>query len=104
MTAMLDRLGVSHEVVSSATEGIAKLRAERFDVLITDIQMPEYSGIDLLDWVTQDAGESEGARVFACTANANTDAIAEFKAMGFQGVLTKPLSIEDLTSFLKSLD
>ena len=103
MTAMLDRLGVSHEVVSSATEGITKLRSERFDVLITDIQMPEFSGIDLLDWVTQDAGESEGARVFACTANANTDAIAEFKAMGFQGVLTKPLSIEDLTSFLKSL-
>ena len=104
MTAMLDRLGVLHEVVNSATEGISKLRTEHFDVLITDIQMPEYSGIDLLDWVTHDAGASEGVQVFACTANANTDAIAEFKAMGFKGVLTKPLSIEDLTSFLKSLN
>ena len=65
--------------------------------------MPEYSGIDLLDWVTQDAGDSKGVQVFACTANANTDAIAEFRSMGFKGVLTKPLSIEDLTSFLKSL-
>ena len=31
---------VSHEVVSSATEGIAKLRSERFDVLLLIFKCP----------------------------------------------------------------
>ncbi len=44
MSAMMERLGVSLALASSAREGFDALKAKAFDVIITDIQMPEHSG------------------------------------------------------------
>ena len=42
-------------------------------------------------------------RRYACTANAGSDAIEEFEAAGFAGVLTKPLDLQSLEKFLARL-
>ena len=48
MSAMMERLGVNLALASSAKEGFDALKAKAFDVIITDIQKPEHSGLDLL--------------------------------------------------------
>ncbi|MEC8002645.1 MAG: ATP-binding protein, partial [Pseudomonadota bacterium] len=88
MSAMMERLGVSLALASSAKEGFDALRATAFDVIITDIQMPEHSGLDLLQWIQESPGIPTDLRIFACTANAGSDAVKEFEAAGFEGVLT----------------
>ena len=103
MSAMMERLGVSLALASSAKEGFDALKATAFDVIITDIQMPEHSGLDLLQWIQESAGIPTDLRIFACTANAGSDAVKEFEAAGFEGVLTKPLDLQVLEKFLTSL-
>ena len=103
MSAMMERLGVSLALASSAKEGFEALRATAFDVIITDIQMPEHSGLDLLQWIQDSPGIPTDLRIFACTANAGSDAVNEFEAAGFEGVLTKPLDLQVLEKFLASL-
>jgi CheY-like chemotaxis protein len=103
MLAMMERLGVSLALASSAKEGFEALRATAFDVIITDIQMPEHSGLDLLQWIQDSPGIPTDLRIFACTANAGSDAVNEFEAAGFEGVLTKPLDLQVLEKFLASL-
>ena len=103
MSAMMERLGVNLTMASSAEEGLNILKATRFDVLITDIQMPEYSGLDLLQWIRNTPIASSDLRAYACTANAGSDAIEEFEAAGFAGVLTKPLDLQSLEKFLARL-
>lgn len=44
---MLAVLGYKAHTASSAEEGIALLKTDRFDVLLTDINLPGLSGIDL---------------------------------------------------------
>ncbi|MFD2646310.1 response regulator [Devosia albogilva] len=44
---MLQQAEVAAEVVFSATEGLALLRERHFDVMVSDITMPEMSGLDL---------------------------------------------------------
>ena len=103
MSAMMERLGVSLALASSAKEGFDALKATAFNVIITDIQMPEHSGLDLLQWIQESPGIPTDLRIFACTANAASDAVKEFEAAGFEGVLTKPLDLQALEKFLASL-
>ena len=103
MSAMMERLGGSLALASSAREGFDALKATAFDVIITDIQMPEHSGLDLLQWIQDSPGIPADLRIFACTANSGSDAVKEFEAAGFEGVLTKPLDLQVLETFLASL-
>ena len=103
MSAMMERLGVSLALASSATEGFDVLKETAFNVIITDIQMPEHSVLDLLQWIQESPGIPTDSRIFACTANAGSDAVKEFEAAGFEGVLTKPLDLQALEKFLASL-
>ena len=96
-------MGVSLALASSAKEGFDALKPTAFNVVITDIQMPEHSGLDLLQWIQESPGISRDLRIFACTANAGSDAVKEFEAAGFEGVLTKPLDLQALEKFLVSL-
>jgi CheY-like chemotaxis protein len=41
--------------------------------------------------------------VYACAANAGSDAVKQFEEAGFRGVLTKPLDLEALEKFLNRL-
>lgn len=103
MSAMMERLGVKLTMASSAIEGFDILQKQDIDIVITDIQMPEHSGIDLLSWIKQDPFLADKLRVFACTANAGSDAVQEFEAAGFESVLTKPLDLQVLEKFLGRL-
>ena len=103
MSAMMERLGVNLALASSAKEGFDSLKATAFDVIITDIQMPEHSGLALLQWIQESPGIPTNMRIFACTANAGSDAVKEFEATGFEGVLTKPVDLQGLEKFLSSL-
>ena len=103
MSAMMERLGVKLTMASSAKEGFDILKKQDVDIVITDIQMPEHSGIDLLVWIKQDPFLADKLRVFACTANAGSDAVQEFEEAGFESVLTKPLDLQVLEKFLEGL-
>lgn len=49
MARVLSRAGYDVVSVFQAHDGIDRLRAEHFDLLITDLKMPEMTGIELLD-------------------------------------------------------
>lgn len=46
---ILGRLGLEVVGVLSAQDGIARLSAERYDLLITDLMMPKMSGLEMLE-------------------------------------------------------
>ena len=73
--------------------GFDLVRSRAFDLVITDIQMPEHTGLELLEWIQRD--------VKAFTANADEAAREVFLQAGFAGVLTKPLNSEGLGAALE---
>lgn len=103
MSAMMKRLGIKLTLASSAREAFKILQNQDIDIVITDIQMPEHSGLDLMSWITNDPVLAKKLRVFACTANAGSDAVQEFEEAGFESVLTKPLNLQVLEKFLERL-
>ena len=85
--------GYDVEVVGDVASALAQLQVDDFDVVISDIQMPDGSGIEVLHAVQQMATE---ALVIMITAYASTEtAIAAMKD-GAYDYITKPFKLDEI--------
>ncbi len=74
-----------HEVLSLA-------RANRPDLILMDIQLPEISGLDVTRWLKDDEA-LKSIPVVAITAFAMKGDEERIRAVGCEGYLSKPISI-----------
>ena len=79
---------------------IELLRKERFDILFLDHMMPQMDGFETLK-VLKDEGLLKGMPVIALTANAVVGAEEQYLSAGFDGYLSKPVTINDFEKTLK---
>ncbi len=94
--------GLLHELgynnVAEADDGntaLPMLKAESFDFLITDWNMPGMPGIDLLKAVRGDA-RLKGLPVLLVTAEAKREQIIEAAQAGVNGYIVKPFTANTL--------
>ncbi len=107
-SAMLQRQGIEAVCCEQPEELFDHLRAETFDYLFTDVQMPAMNGFDLLKLLrASNIPHAQTIPVIAVTARSETDDM-EFVRHGFAGCLRKPFSVKELLSIfntqLKGLD
>lgn len=81
-------------------DAFVRLQAERFDVLLTDIQMPAMGGFDVLRKVRQLPPPNDRIPVVAVTARADMDE-ASLQQEGFATCLHKPFSLSELAAVLQ---
>jgi two-component system response regulator PilR (NtrC family) len=93
LAIFLRRVGHRIEAAAGGTEGLAALRAREFDVVITDLRMPEVSGLEILAEAKKLYPDTQ---VVVVTAFATTEtAIAAMKA-GAYDYLTKPFKVDEV--------
>ena len=90
---VLRRDGYDVVVAETGTEGIERLQAEPFDLLLSDIRMPDLSGVDVLRAAKQINHEIVA---FMMTAFASTDTAVEAMRLGALDYFTKPFSMDEL--------
>lgn len=88
----LDGIGSLTEA-GSAEEALDRLRAEPFDLLLTDLHLPGLSGLDLLARVR---GEHPATDVILVTAHASVDSAVQALRMGAADYLRKPVRADEL--------
>lgn len=92
---MFNRNGVRCDCCQTSRELVTRLRSQRYDLLLTDIQMPETDGYGILELLR--ASNMENAKtipVIAVTARVDDD--NEYLSGGFSGCIHKPFSMEEL--------
>lgn len=93
---ILTRNRVRCDTCQEVQELTARMREQKYDLLITDIRMPKISGFDLLELLrSSNIGSSRTIPVLALTAQADCQE-SDFIAQGFAGSLYKPFSITEL--------
>ena len=98
---LLENTGVMVTTVTSASEALDQLSQNSFDVLISDIGMPDINGYELMQQVRQLPPEQGGQiRAIALTAYASEIDHRQALQVGFQAHITKPIEWE---TFIKAI-
>ena len=104
LTDILECAGAAVTAVGSAEAALAALKAERPDVLLSDLSMPGRSGYWLIDQVRALPREHGGATpAAALSGNPGPEHRASALNAGFQYHLEKPLGIRDLVGIIAVL-
>jgi two-component system CheB/CheR fusion protein len=103
-SAALEEYGAIPRVVNSGNGALEALGSERFDVLVSDIALPEMSGYDLIAKVRALSPSSNGGiPAIAVTALAHDNGAAHAHAAGFDRFCTKPCAPADLAAVIFDL-
>ncbi len=94
--------GVECDTCQSVDELTDLMRTKDYDLLITDLKMPEVNGYEVLELLrTSEIGNSQTIPVVAATAAGYVEE-EELKGKGFAAVLSKPYSIDELLTVTES--
>ncbi len=95
---LLGALGFEISKAGGGPEALEMLRTQSFDLVLMDIQMPEMTGIDVLQAVRAEPGPNLASPFIAVTADAMTLGPARYAELGFSGFVTKPIQAQSLVS------
>lgn len=94
--AVLTRMlrGLGHEVIAASrlAEAIEKARGQRFDLLVSDIGLPDGTGLDLVRWVKTQSP----VPAIAVSGYGTPDDLARSREAGFALHLIKPVDARQL--------
>ncbi|TXH98376.1 MAG: response regulator transcription factor [Rheinheimera sp.] len=93
--ASLLKLSCPHQLVEAADgdSALKLLKAEHFDVLLTDIEMPGRSGLELAAWLQQ---QQSSTKVIIITTFGRSGYVRRALDCGVSGFLLKDAPVEDL--------
>ncbi len=91
-----------HEVVSceNGQEGLDALVAHRFDLIITDLQMPKLTGIELLESLNK---KGSAIPVIVLTGFASVESAVEAMKLGAADFITKPPQLDEISLKVKNI-
>lgn len=102
MQEMLLRCGAACDTCSNVGDLMEMIRRKDYDLLITDLKMPEINGYEVLELLRScDVGNSRTIPVMVVTATGSCQA-EELLAQGFNTCLFKPFSLAELVNAAKS--
>src|SRR2546430_4532763 len=99
MKRMLERRGYEITVAHSAEQAVEKVRTQDFDLLISDIGLPDRTGYELM----RELRSSKALPGIALSGFGTEQDVKEARAAGFSEHLTKPINFERLEEAIKNL-
>jgi CheY-like chemotaxis protein len=99
MKRMLERRGYEITVAHSAEQAAEKVRTQEFDLLISDIGLPDRSGYDLM----REVRLNNRLPGIALSGFGSEQDVNQAREAGFAEHLTKPINFERLEKTIQSL-
>jgi len=93
MEIMLSREGYSVKATTDPENGVALLKEQNYDLVITDLNMPDMSGLDLLRQVRAFKSQQD---LIVMTAYASVDTAIEAMKEGAVDYITKPFKVDEV--------
>jgi len=98
----LKQAGYDVEEAADGVEGLSKAKSGRFNLVITDVNMPKMDGITLVKEL-RGLGNYKFTPILLLTTEAGADKKKEGKDAGATGWLVKPFNPDQLLSTIKKV-
>ena len=89
MRTILDDFGFERDIAANGRIAIEKLEAQRYDIILMDLQMPEMNGFEATDYIRNTM--KSNIPIIALTADVTTVDLAKCKSVGMNDYLAKPI-------------
>ncbi len=102
VVSMLKRIGCHVIAVTNGQEALERLKPERFDLALVDVQMPEVAGLELARAIrAREAVTGDHLPLIAVTAHAHEADRDRCRHAGMEAFLSKPFEEEELVSLMR---
>ena len=105
LSALLEPLGAQLTLVGDGRQAVEALEADRFDLVLMDIQMPVMGGVEAV-WKIREAERARGATatpILAVTANVMPRQLDQYAEAGMDGVVAKPIDARTLFESIEAV-
>ncbi|MBI3095349.1 MAG: response regulator [Rhodocyclales bacterium] len=99
---LLKREGYEVVVAHNGAEALVRVRAERPDLAILDVMMPQRNGFEVCQDLRLDP-EFKDLRIMMLTAKGRDTEVSKGLALGADVYMTKPFSTRELVAKVKAL-
>jgi len=89
----LGRMQIGVATAADYASAVRQLGAERFDLVLTDMRLPDGDGLDLVEWIQ---AHRPGVPVAVITAHGNVEAAVRALKLGAFDFISKPLDLAAL--------
>jgi len=100
----LNSVGHEYTGINNGREGVQAIKDKKFDVVLLDLSMPEFSGMDVIDaLVKEDIIKKQKVVIFTATSPTKKE-IEVFLEKGAHSILKKPVDPDELAKFVSKLE
>jgi len=93
----LGRMNIEVKTAGDYASAIRALGSERFDLVLTDMRLPDGDGLDLVEWIQ---AHRPGVPVAVITAHGNVEAAVRALKLGAFDFISKPLDLGALRKLI----
>ncbi|OLP58466.1 two-component system response regulator [Xaviernesmea oryzae] len=104
MTTKIALTGAGYQVTEAVDglDGLNKAKAGQFDLIVTDLNMPNMNGLSMIEALRKSAAHM-GVPIIFLTTESDADMKSRAKAAGATGWITKPFDAEQLVKIAKKV-
>ena len=96
--------GHEYTGINNGKEGLQAIRDKKFDLLLLDLSMPDFSGSDVIDVLVKEGIMDKQKVVILTAASPTKEEIEGFLEKGAHSVLKKPYDPDALAKFIHKLE
>jgi|RhiMethySRZTD1v2_1073278.scaffolds.fasta_scaffold193837_2 CheY-like chemotaxis protein len=98
----LESLGdIECKVVNGGKEGLNMIKSDEFNLIILDLAMAEFSGLDVIESLKKDNLLEKKNIIILTASPIEKEDIERFIQDGIKAVLKKPISVDELSSVIQ---
>ena len=99
LTLTLGRMGIETDSAETLESGKALLQSRSFDLCLTDMRLPDGDGLELVEWMQENA---PNIPVAVITAHGNVETAVTALKLGAFDFLSKPLDLNHLRDIIEN--
>lgn len=104
MTTKIALTNAGYEVTEAVDglDGLNKAKADNYDLIVTDLNMPNMNGLQMIEALRQSPAHM-GVPIIFLTTESDADMKNRAKAAGATGWITKPFAPENLVKIARKV-
>ena len=102
--AFLNSVGHEFTGINNGKEGLQAIKDKKFDVVLLDLSMPEFSGSDVIDDLAKEDIIKKQKVVVFTAASPTKEEVEAFLEKGAHSILKKPVDPDELAEFIHKIE